>query len=234
VNTAEAAPPIALDQVTKTYGSGRSAFQALRGVDLRIAVGEFVAIMGPSGSGKTTLMNIIGCLDTVSSGSYRFLGTAVETLDRSQRARLRRHYLGFVFQGFNLLARTTALENVELPMIYAGVGGREREERARAALERVGLGARLDHHPTSGDEGGGAMHLRRLEQPARVVPEEEPERVGALVAVGTGRSEIERPRRETVAKTQGSQQRGLDGDGEGHPVIPTDVLDGAGGSVHRS
>ena len=148
MNTAEAAPLIALDQVTKTYGSGRSAFQALRGVDLRIAAGEFVAIMGPSGSGKSTAMNIIGCLDTASSGSYRFMGAAVETLDRNQRARLRRHYLGFVFQGFNLLGRTSAQDNVELPLLYRGEGAAARRRLAAEALAQVGLDGFGHHTPT--------------------------------------------------------------------------------------
>jgi len=148
VNTAEAAPLIALDQVTKTYGSGRSAFQALRGVDLRIAAGEFVAIMGPSGSGKSTAMNIIGCLDMASSGSYRFMGAAVETLDRNQRARLRRHYLGFVFQGFNLLGRTSAQDNVELPLLYRGEGAAARHRLAAEALAQVGLDGFGHHTPT--------------------------------------------------------------------------------------
>ena len=148
MNTAEAAPLIALDQVTKTYGSGRSAFQALRGVDLRIAAGEFVAIMGPSGSGKSTAMNIIGCLDTASSGSYRFMGTAVEALDRNQRARLRRHYLGFVFQGFNLLGRTSAQDNVELPLLYRGEGAAARHRLAAEALAQVGLDGFGHHTPT--------------------------------------------------------------------------------------
>ncbi|MFO1515972.1 MAG: ABC transporter ATP-binding protein [Lysobacterales bacterium] len=148
MNTAEAAPLIALDQVTKTYGSGRSAFQALRGVDLRIAAGEFVAIMGPSGSGKSTAMNIIGCLDTASSGSYRFMGAAVETLDRNQRARLRRHYLGFVFQGFNLLGRTSAQDNVELPLLYRGEGAAARHRLAAEALAQVGLDGFGHHTPT--------------------------------------------------------------------------------------
>ena len=148
MNTAEAAPLIALDQVTKTYGSGRSAFQALRGVDLRIAAGEFVAIMGPSGSGKSTAMNIIGCLDMASSGSYRFMGAAVETLDRNQRARLRRHYLGFVFQGFNLLGRTSAQDNVELPLLYRGEGAAARHRLAAEALAQVGLDGFGHHTPT--------------------------------------------------------------------------------------
>jgi putative ABC transport system ATP-binding protein len=140
-------PLIELAGVTKTYGQGQAAFQALRGVDLRIDTGEFVAVMGPSGSGKSTVMNILGCLDTPSSGSYRFMGTAVERLDRDQRAMLRRNYLGFVFQGFNLLARTSAQENVELPLLYRGESARERHARAREALELVGLLPWAHHTP---------------------------------------------------------------------------------------
>ncbi|MCB1961464.1 MAG: ABC transporter ATP-binding protein [Rhodocyclaceae bacterium] len=145
--SASAAPLIELAAVTKTYGRGQAAFQALRGVDLAIAAGEFVAVMGPSGSGKSTVMNILGCLDTPSSGSYRFLGTPVETLDRDQRALLRRRYLGFVFQGFNLLARTSALENVELPLLYRGESARARHAQALAALELVGLTPWAHHTP---------------------------------------------------------------------------------------
>ncbi len=142
-----AAPLIELRAITKTYGSGDIAFQALRGIDLAIAAGEFVAVMGPSGSGKSTAMNLLGCLDTPSSGSYRFQGIAVEQLDRNQRAQLRRHCLGFVFQGFNLLARTTALENVELPLLYRGEPVARRHAAARAALQRVGLAERERHTP---------------------------------------------------------------------------------------
>ncbi len=141
------APLIELRAITKTYGSGDIAFQALRGIDLEIAAGEFVAVMGPSGSGKSTAMNLLGCLDTPSSGSYRFQGIAVEELDRNQRALLRRHCLGFVFQGFNLLARTTALENVELPLLYRGEPVAQRHAAARAALQRVGLAEREGHTP---------------------------------------------------------------------------------------
>ncbi|WP_374323956.1 ABC transporter ATP-binding protein [Azonexus sp.] len=141
------APLIELRAITKTYGSGDVAFQALRGIDLAIAAGEFVAVMGPSGSGKSTAMNLLGCLDTPSSGSYLFQGIAVEALDRNQRALLRRHCLGFVFQGFNLLARTTALENVELPLLYRGEPVAQRHAAARAALQRVGLAEREGHTP---------------------------------------------------------------------------------------
>lgn len=144
---------IELRNVTKTYGSGDTAFQALRGIDLWVAEGEFVAIMGPSGSGKSTAMNILGCLDVPTSGTYRFRECQVETLSRHQRALLRRHYLGFVFQGFNLLPRTSALENVELPLLYRGEAAGPRRRAARAALEQVGLGPWEDH--TAAELSGG-------------------------------------------------------------------------------
>jgi putative ABC transport system ATP-binding protein len=140
-------PLISLTEVTRRFGTGAAAFQALRGVDLRIDEGDFVAIMGPSGSGKSSLMNILGCLDTPSGGSYRFRGLAVESLSRDQRALLRRHALGFVFQGFNLLARTSAQENVELPLLYRGESATQRREHARAALASVGLDGWGHHSP---------------------------------------------------------------------------------------
>ena len=144
---------IRLTGVTKTYGQGPSAFQALKGIDLSIEAGDFLAIMGPSGSGKSTVMNILVCLDTPSGGSYEFQGVAVERLQRDQRALLRRHFLGFVFQGFNLLARTTALENVELPLIYRGHAATTRHAAARDALRQVGLQG-WEHH-TPGELSGG-------------------------------------------------------------------------------
>jgi putative ABC transport system ATP-binding protein len=130
---------IELRGLTKTYGSGDAAFMALRGVDLDIRRGEFLAVMGPSGSGKSTLMNILGCLDSPTSGSYRFKDIRVETLNKDQRSLIRRHALGFVFQGFNLLARTSALENVELPLLYRGYSRKQRHQLAREALASVGL-----------------------------------------------------------------------------------------------
>jgi putative ABC transport system ATP-binding protein len=138
---------IQLRGVTKTYGQGAIAFQALKGVDLDVQAGEFVAVMGPSGSGKSTAMNLLGCLDTPTSGSYLFNGIAVERLGRDARARLRRRHLGFVFQGFNLLARTTALENVELPLVYRGEPAAQRHAAARAALAQVGLAGWETHTP---------------------------------------------------------------------------------------
>jgi putative ABC transport system ATP-binding protein len=147
------APLIELRAASKVYGTGDAAVHALDGVDMRIAAGEFVAIMGPSGSGKSTAMNILGCLDSPSSGAYLFTGTDVGALSRRQRTLLRRHFLGFVFQGFNLLARTTAVENVELPLIYRGLPQAERRALAMQALEHVGLRGR-EHH-TSAELSGG-------------------------------------------------------------------------------
>ncbi len=140
-------PIIQLRGVSKLYGEGATAFQALKGVDLDIQAGDFVAVMGPSGSGKSTTMNILGCLDVPSSGQFLFKGLHVERLDRDERALLRRKYLGFVFQGFNLLARTSALENVELPLLYRGDGKKERRATAMAALDKVGLKEWWDHTP---------------------------------------------------------------------------------------
>jgi putative ABC transport system ATP-binding protein len=148
-----AKPLIALRGITKRFGEGAGAFQALRGVDLDIAPGDFVAIMGASGSGKSTTMNILGCLDVPTSGSYLFRGVHVEGLDRDQRSLLRRRYLGFVFQGFNLLARTTALENVELPLLYRGESRHIRHEQGMAALAKVGL-AEWSHHNPNELSGG--------------------------------------------------------------------------------
>ncbi len=145
---------IELTQVTKVYGAGDAEVRALDGVDLTIEDGDFVAVMGASGSGKSTCMNILGALDTPTSGRYRFKGVDVAgELSRDQQALLRRNYLGFVFQSFNLLARTSALENVELPLIYRGVGRRVRRERALASLEAVGLGGRA-HHTAAQLSGG--------------------------------------------------------------------------------
>jgi len=138
---------IELRGVTKVYGAGQAAMCALRGIDLDIDEGDFVAVMGPSGSGKSTCLNILGCLDTPTTGVYRFKGVDVGTLDRNQRARLRRHYLGFVFQGYNLLSRTSATENVELPLVYRGVPARQRHAEARRALEAVGLKGWEKHAP---------------------------------------------------------------------------------------
>lgn len=144
---------IQLQAVTKVYGTGPAAMTALAGIDLGIGQGEFVAVMGPSGSGKSTCMNIVGCLDTPTQGHYFFDGVDVGDLTRDQRALLRRHYLGFVFQGFNLLNRTSALENVELPLVYRGMSARIRHTKAQAALAAVGLTGWEDHTP--GELSGG-------------------------------------------------------------------------------
>jgi putative ABC transport system ATP-binding protein len=140
-------PLLALERVTKVYGEGEAEVVALRAIDLAIADGEVVALMSPSGSGKSTCLNILGCLDVPTAGEYRFRGVEVSSLDRDQRALLRRHYLGFVFQGYNVLPRTTALENVEPPLVYRGVGRRARRRRALAALAAVGLVGRERHTP---------------------------------------------------------------------------------------
>jgi putative ABC transport system ATP-binding protein len=147
------APLIRFDRVSKIYGKGETEVRALDGVSLAINDGEFVAIMGPSGSGKSTAMNILGCLDTPTSGQYYFRGIDVGTLSRSQRALLRRNYIGFVFQGFNLLKRTTARENLELPLIYRGEPAAARKSQALKALDLVGLGDRANH--TSSELSGG-------------------------------------------------------------------------------
>jgi len=144
---------IELQGVTKVYGTGQAAMHALRGIDLGIEEGDFLAVMGPSGSGKSTCMNILGCLDTPTAGAYKFKGIEVGKLTRNQRTRLRRFYLGFVFQGYNLLNRTSALENVELPLIYRGVPAGVRRARALASLETVGLRGWESHTP--GELSGG-------------------------------------------------------------------------------
>jgi putative ABC transport system ATP-binding protein len=169
------APLIALRGVTRRYGSGASELMALKGISLDIAAGEFVAIMGPSGSGKSTAMNILGCLDTPSAGQYLFQGAHVESLSRDQRARLRRRYLGFVFQGFNLLARTSAQENVELPLLYRGDNAKTRRAAASLALQAVGLGGWEKHTP--GELSGGqqqrvAIARAIVTEPAVVLADE--------------------------------------------------------------
>jgi putative ABC transport system ATP-binding protein len=142
-----AAPLIRLEGITRVYRMGDVEVRALAGVTLDLAAGEFTAIMGASGSGKSTMMNLLGCLDRPTSGRYWLDGQEVSRLSNDALARIRNQTIGFVFQSFNLLSRTTALENVELPLLYANVPGEERHARAREALERVGLGARVDHHP---------------------------------------------------------------------------------------
>jgi putative ABC transport system ATP-binding protein len=173
---AEPAPLIALTDVTKTYVMGEQEVRALRGVSLTVEKGDFVAIMGASGSGKSTLMNILGCLDRPTSGRYLLAGEEVSRLDRAQLAEIRNKTLGFVFQSFNLLSRTSALENVELPLLYAGVGKKERQRRAAASLGRVGLGDRQDHHPSqlSGGQMQRVAIARALVNEPRVILADEP------------------------------------------------------------
>jgi putative ABC transport system ATP-binding protein len=141
--------------ITKVYDTGKIKVEALRGVDLVVGKGEFVAVVGPSGSGKSTLLNLLGCLDTPSGGSYRLGGEAVAGLDRDHLADVRNRRVGFVFQNFNLLPQLTALENVEMPMLFGGIGRRERRRRASEQLDRVGLGDRVEHRPT--ELSGGQM-----------------------------------------------------------------------------
>ena len=148
---------IEIENVTKVYQMGEIEVHALRGVSLQIREGDFLTIMGPSGSGKSTLMNVLGCLDSPTGGSYHLHGQNVSRLSDTQLARIRNKEIGFVFQQFNLLPRTTALRQVELPLIYAGLGARERRERAQAALEAVGLGDRMGHRP---DELSGGQQQR--------------------------------------------------------------------------
>ena len=162
--------------LTKVFGSGPNAFKALRGVDFDVEAGDFVAVMGSSGSGKSTMMNILGCLDTPTTGSYRFLGHPVERLTQDQRALLRRRYIGFVFQGFNLLARTSALENVELPLLYRGESRAARHKGAMAALDRVGLTAWAKHTPSelSGGQQQRVAIARALVTEPQVLLADEP------------------------------------------------------------
>jgi putative ABC transport system ATP-binding protein len=152
------APLLQIHDLRKAYALDGVTIQALRGIDLDIAHGEFVAIMGPSGSGKSTLMHILGCLDVPDAGSYRLHGQDVTRLSDDQLAALRNREIGFVFQNFNLLARTSALENVETPLIYAGVGKAERRQRARETLQRMGLGERMQHLPNQ-LSGGQAQRV---------------------------------------------------------------------------
>lgn len=194
-------PLIELQNVTKKYGSGSAAMQALRGIHLTIEAGEFVAVMGPSGSGKSTCMNILGCLDTPSSGRFLFEGLSVGDLSRDQLALMRRNHLGFIFQGFNLLNRTSALENVELPLIYRGVPPGERHRRARAALTTVGLADWENHSP--GELSGGQQQrvaiARAIVTEPKVLLADEP----------TGNLDSARSREVMELLTSFNRQQGL-------------------------
>jgi len=171
---------IDLTEVTKVYASGDIEVCALHRVSLAIREGEWVAIMGASGSGKSTMMNLLGCLDRPTSGQYALAGRLVSEMSRGELARVRNEFIGFVFQQFNLLPRTSALDNAALPLIYAGVGARERRRRAAEALERVGLGDRLDHHPNqlSGGQQQRVAIARAIVNQPKVILADEP--TGAL------------------------------------------------------
>lgn len=167
---------IELKQITKSYPLGDGYLQILKGIDLTIEKGDFVAIMGPSGSGKSTCMNILGCLDKPTSGTYILDGQRVDSLSSDELAQVRNQKIGFVFQGFNLLSRTSALENVELPMVYANIGAKEREERAKKALAKVGLAERMDHQPNqlSGGQQQRVAIARAIVNEAPIIFADEP------------------------------------------------------------
>lgn len=168
-------PLISMQGVTKVYGEGDAEVRALDGIDLTIDEGELVAVMGQSGSGKSTCMNIVGCLDKPTSGAYVFRGVDVGELDGRQLALLRRYYIGFVFQGFNLLSRTSALENVELPLVYRRVAAKERHERAREALALVGLEGREHHKPnqlSGGQQQRVAIARALVSEPSLLLADE--------------------------------------------------------------
>lgn len=167
---------IELENITKSYPLGDGELQILKGINLQIEKGDFVAIMGPSGSGKSTLMNILGCLDKPTSGTYKLEGINVEGLSSDELAAIRNQKIGFVFQGFNLLSRTTALENVELPMVYANIGQLERRQKAEAALEKVGLKERMHHQPNqlSGGQQQRVAIARAIVNEAPIIFADEP------------------------------------------------------------
>jgi putative ABC transport system ATP-binding protein len=226
-------PVIELCAVTKTYGQGTAAFQALRGVDLSVDAGEFVAIMGPSGSGKSTVMNILGCLDSPTTGAYRFNGVAIDELTRTQRALVRRHYLGFVFQGYNLLARTTAVENVELPLLYRGAPARQRRKAALDAMALVGLTGWETHTPAelSGGQQQRVAIARALVSEPVVLLADEP----------TGNLDTQRSKEVLELLTSLNRDRGLtilmvthEPDAAAHARRVVHFVDGQVAHVHRN
>jgi putative ABC transport system ATP-binding protein len=236
MSTPTESPLIHIADVAKTYQMGDVEVAALRGVSIDVAAGAFVAIMGPSGSGKSTLLNILGCFDRPSSGTYLLDGEDISSLDANALAETRNRTLGFVFQSFNLLARTTALENVELPLVYAGMPPRARRARAIAALERVGLGDRLRHHPSqlSGGQQQRVAIARALVNQPRVVLADEPtgnldsrasaEMMALLAALSdegitivlvTHDAEVAAHARRVIVVRDGMVQEDRDGDGAG-------------------
>jgi putative ABC transport system ATP-binding protein len=236
MSTPAGSPLIRIADVVKTYVMGDVAVEALRGVNIDIAAGAFVAIMGPSGSGKSTLLNILGCFDRPSSGRYLLDGDEVSALDANALAETRNRTLGFVFQSFNLLTRTTALENVELPLVYAGMHPRARRARAIAALERVGLGDRLRHHPSqlSGGQQQRVAIARALVNQPRVVLADEPtgnldsrasaemmtllatlSGEGITIVLVTHDAEVAAHARRVIIVRDGMVQEDRDGDGVG-------------------
>ena len=246
MSTPTQSPLIRIADVAKTYVMGDVEVAALRGVSVNIAAGAFVAIMGPSGSGKSTLLNILGCFDRPSSGRYLLDGDEMSSLDRNALAETRNRTLGFVFQSFNLLARTTALENVELPLVYAGMPPRARRARAVAALERVGLGDRLRHHPSqlSGGQQQRVAIARALVNQPRVVLADEPTgnldsrasaEMMALLATLSGEgitivlvthdAEVAAHARRVIVVRDGLVQEDRDNDGDG---------DGAGATTRNA
>ncbi|HEY9091363.1 ABC transporter ATP-binding protein [Parasphingorhabdus sp.] len=194
-------PIIKLIEITKTFGEGEAAFQALKGVNMEINEGDFIAIMGASGSGKSTMMNIVGCLDVQTTGSYLFKGVPIESLNVDQRALLRRRYLGFVFQGFNLLPRTSALENVELPLLYRGETPAKRRKLALEALDSVGLVPWADHTPNelSGGQQQRVAIARAIVSEPTVLLADEP----------TGNLDSERSKEIMELLTQFNKERGI-------------------------